>query len=63
LAPPGRGAPIIDRDDHVFPEDGCHVSSARVFLRLIVLREGPHGHEIPYHVIVLELVLDGVRIV
>jgi hypothetical protein len=61
--PPQMGAPIIDYLDHLFPKEGHHATSARVFLRLLVPSEGPRGHEILYHATVIKLVLDEVRMV
>jgi hypothetical protein len=52
--------PITEHYDYFHPEEGCRVPSARVFL---VPGEGSRGHKILHHVIVLELVLDGVRMV
>jgi hypothetical protein len=55
--------PLIDHHDRIFPREECHPSSARLFIGLLVLGEGPQGHEILHHVTVLELVLNGVRVV
>jgi hypothetical protein len=60
---PGEGVPIIDRHDRIFPKEGCHVTSAQVFLEFPTLGEGPLGHEILHHVAVIELMLDGVCMV
>jgi hypothetical protein len=55
--------PIIDRHDHIIPEDRHHIAPARVFLGLLVLGEGPQGHDILHHAAVLEHVIDGVCVV
>jgi hypothetical protein len=54
---------IIDRHDHIIPEDRHHIAPARVFLGLLVLGEGLQGHDILHHAAVLEHVIDGVRVV
>jgi hypothetical protein len=61
--PPQRGAPIIDRHDRIFPRERHRITLAWDFLGLLVPDEGPQGNEILYHATVLELVLDGVRMV
>jgi hypothetical protein len=63
MAPPERRTPIVDFHDRIFPGERCCVTSTRVFLGLLGLGKGPRGHEILHHVVVLELVLDGVRMV
>jgi hypothetical protein len=61
--PPWRGAPIVHHHDHIFPGEGHCVASTQVFLEFPNPSVGPRGHEIPHHVIDLELVLDGVHVV
>jgi hypothetical protein len=63
MAPLGRRVPIVDHHDHIFPKEGCHTSSTWVFFLLPIPVEGPRGHEIFHHVVVLEPVLDGVCVV
>jgi hypothetical protein len=58
-----RGVPIIDCHECVFPGKRHRIAPAWVFLGLLVPGEGPRGHEILHHLIGIELVLDGVRLV
>jgi hypothetical protein len=60
--PPWRGS-IKDCHDHIFPREGHHVASARVFLEFPTMGEGLRDHEVLHHVIVFELVLDVVHVV
>jgi hypothetical protein len=55
--------PIVDRHDHIFPEEGHHVSLTPVFFQFHVLGEGPQDHEALHHAAVLEPVVDDVRVV
>jgi hypothetical protein len=55
--------PIIDCHGRIFPREGQRVSFARVFIGFLVSGEEPRDHEILHHVVVLEVVLDGVRMV
>jgi hypothetical protein len=50
-------------DNSILPREGHHITSTMFFLGFLVLGEGPRGHEILDHNDVLELVLDGVRVV
>jgi hypothetical protein len=57
------GAPIVDHHDCVLFGERHYVTFARVFIEFHTPSEGPQDHEIIHHVVVLELVLDGVCVV
>jgi hypothetical protein len=63
MAHPHQGAPIIDHHDHVLSKEGRHVSPIWDFIKFHASGEGSRGHEILHHVVVHELVLDGVSMV
>jgi hypothetical protein len=47
----------------VFSGEGPRVAPARVFIEFRTLGEGPRDHETLHHLIVLELVSNGIRVV
>jgi hypothetical protein len=62
-AAPPWGAPIVDPHDCVLPRDMHCIASIRVFIEFHTPNEGPRDHKILHHVVVLELVLNGVCVV
>jgi hypothetical protein len=54
---------IIDHHDCVLPGEGHCVTSVRDFIEFHARGEGPQDHEILHHIIVLDFVLDEVRVV
>jgi hypothetical protein len=57
------GASSIDCHDCVFPGERHRVALTRVFVEFRTPSEGPRDHETLHHVIVLELMSDGVCVV
>jgi hypothetical protein len=63
MARPRQGAPIVDRHDWVISREGRRISLIGDLIEFHGLGEGSRGHEILHHVVVHELVLDGVGVV
>jgi hypothetical protein len=62
-SPPWWGASSKDRHDYAFPRERHHVAPTQVFTEFRTLGEGPRDHKTLHHVMVLELMPDGVRLV
>jgi hypothetical protein len=60
---PYQGAPIVHHHDCIIPREGHHVALVWDLIEFHASGDGCRDHEIIHHVVVPDLVLDGVCMV